>query len=656
MNSPFPARRIPSSLFPRVAGILSLLLCGCLLGSWQWASSASADEPAKKYPFPVSPRQILEQLEGLKLGKPTPISDEEWHVLEAAWGLRNASEAELTKTENRDLVIDALFTASGATTVKERAAYREKLAKVVDGARAAIKKAPRETHPGESLMRFLHEGIMQGGYDEDQTSLAAVFDRQTHNCVSSTALYYLVGSQLGFKLKIIAIPGTRFTSGHACLDLMDGDKVYEVEPTNPDGFDMATKLSKPGVFVIGPRYDRKDGYVVNGLGLAASIYSNRGVAAVKVKEPAKPDYLTALSLGGRALMCDAHERTASNNVVAWFANWGNTLSQTRRYDEAVRLLAMGIQTTGANDLKHNFQVISLEQFDSLVQNKKDQEAQAALDFAAATLPLADDLRSARPWMRSASRVNESEGGEAGVGIVRRALAVAPATAHEELKKHQTHLFLRWSQQGLEKGDLPDALKILARAYAVDPKNDDLLRGIAYYLQESLDKLAAAGDNVPAAATHYRTVAAQFPQEKVVGEIGAAHALRTIHRLCEDGKFEKALAAIPDYIPIVGVGEGRDRLAEQVYGSWANQLRSRKQWTAAIEKCLEGLKVVPKSDRLLNGALKAVDDWAEPAISAKDWDEAIKIYDRGLAYLPDNGHLKNNRDYCVGKKAEMASEQ
>ncbi|MFO0816795.1 MAG: hypothetical protein U1A77_02560 [Pirellulales bacterium] len=653
MNSPFAAFRIVLVLRVLAKNLGSLVLGCCFAALMGWTTASIADEPAQQYPFPKAPRSIIEQLGTLRLGQPASIGDQEWRVLEAAWNLRDAAKVEWTTSENQELVINAMFVASGVTNEKDLKVYREKLAKVVDSARAAVKKSPQGAHPGETLMKFLHEGVLKGGYDEDQTSLAAVFDCQKHNCVSSTAMYYLVGSQLGFELRVIVIPGTRFSSGHACLDLIDGQKVYEVEPTNPDGFDMATKLNRPGVFVIGPRIDRKEGHLVNGLGLAASIYSNRGVAMVKVKEPAEPDYLTAISLGGRALMCDAHERTASTNVVAWYANWGNQLSKAGRYDDAVRVLAQGMQATNADDLKHNFQVIAFEQFDMLVKSKKDREAQAALDFAMSTLPLADDLRHSRPWMRNANRVYESEGGEAGVAVVQRALAVAPAADHPELKKHQTQLFLRWSQKGLEQGDLAGALKILARAYEADSTNDDLRRGLAYYVQESLEKLAEAGDNVPAAATHFRTVVAQFPQEKVVGEVGSAHAMRVLNRLCEDGKFEKALAAIPGYVMIVGAGEGSDRLTELVYGSWANQLRSRKQWTAAIEMSLAGLKLVPKSDRLLRAAVKTVDDWADPAISAKDWDGAIKIYDRGLVYLPDNGHLKNNRDYCVGKKAEQS---
>jgi len=55
--------------------------------------------------------------------------------------------------------------------------------------------------------------------------------------------------------------------------------------------------------------------------------------------------------------------------------------------------------------------------------------------------------------------------------------------------------------------------------------------------------------------------------------------------------------------------------------------------------------------LINGAIRTIDDWADEAMTLKDWDGAVKVYDRGLEYFPENGHLKNNRQYCLDKKAE-----
>jgi tetratricopeptide (TPR) repeat protein len=611
--------------------------------------AASAEPEERKYPFPLSPRAALERLGEMQLGEPPVIGAEEWQILDAAWAQRNAAEADKRKPEYERLVVDAFLTASGATTDTARAEYREKLKKVVDGARAAVEKGKPSVHPGESLMQFLHAGVMKEGYAEDQTSFTAIFDTGKYNCVSSTAMYYVVGRELGFEMKIIAIPGNRWMSGHACLDLLDGERTYEVEPTNSDGFDRAEKMKRPGVFSIGVGVDRKEGHFVDGLGLAASIYSNRGVAADKVKEPANADRLAAVSLGFRALMCGPYERSASHNVAAAFANWGPDLAEAGRYDEGLRALSFGFVATANGDVKQNLLYTYTDQIAELLKNKKDREAQTAIERAAAALPLADEFQKSGPWYRHANRCYENEGYEVAMAVIDRALMTAPAADHPELCKERTD-FLRRSSNGLlDKNDVNGALNLLVRAYKLDPSNGELIGSIGYHVQESLGKLAKGGADPAAAVAHYRVVAAELPGVKGVGEMGLAHAERTLSNMCDEQKFKEALAAVLVYAPVAGSVEQTERLTAQVYCEWGNYFGAQKNWTAAVEKYLEGLKVVPDSDRLRSAALSTIDEWAEVSMKINDWDAAIKVYDRGLVYLPDSGHLKNNREYCVSKR-------
>jgi len=387
-------------------GIVSLLIvCAGLLSS---VAPTAAEETATKYPFPLPPRTILERLGEMQLGEPPAIGAEEWKILDAAWALRDAPAAEKRKPEFEQLVVDALLTASGVTTDAARAEYHEKLKAVVEGARAAVDKGKPE-HAGELLMKFLHEGVLKGGYDAAQTSFADIFQSNKHNCVSATAMYYVVGRELGLEMRIIAIPGNRWFPGHACLDLIDGDKTYEVEPTNPDGFDWATKLSKPGVFTIGPQTDRKEGHFVDGLGLAASIYSNRGVGSSDVREPEKRDYMAAASLGLRALMCGPYEQSAAHNVTAAFTNWGPALAELGRYDDGVRTLAFGIIATDDGDVRNNFHSTASKQIAEFLKNNKDREAQAAIENAATVMPMHSDFQKSAPWYRFANRCYEDEG-------------------------------------------------------------------------------------------------------------------------------------------------------------------------------------------------------------------------------------------------------
>jgi len=135
-----------------------------------------------------------------------------------------------------------MLAASGVLTETAQAPYIQRLDRLIADARVAVDKGKPETHPGETLMTFLHAGVMHGGYELGQSSFASVFDTGIYNCVSSTAMYYVIGRELNLEMQIISIPGSFFLSGHACINLVDRDRTYEVEPTNPDGFDWGTKL------------------------------------------------------------------------------------------------------------------------------------------------------------------------------------------------------------------------------------------------------------------------------------------------------------------------------------------------------------------------------------------------------------------------------
>lgn len=215
------------------------------------ASSIWAQETEPTYPFPTAPGLILERLGEMKLGEPAPLDAREWELLEGAWAWRDSSVADKQTQEYGQLVVKLLLASSGVVTEAAQTPYIEYLQKLIAEARVAIDLGKPATHPGESLMKFLHDGVMHGGYDLDQSSFSTVFETGIYNCVSSSAVYFVIGRELGFDMQIISIAGSNFTDGHACLNLIDGDRIYEVEPTNPSGFDWATKLSQPGVFTVG---------------------------------------------------------------------------------------------------------------------------------------------------------------------------------------------------------------------------------------------------------------------------------------------------------------------------------------------------------------------------------------------------------------------
>ncbi|QEL18568.1 hypothetical protein [Limnoglobus roseus] len=368
---------------PRWFAVLVVVAC---------VTSARADKPAdRKYELDAPPLTIFDRLEGLKLGDVPRLPDDERKLLLAAWGRKEQPPAEV----EADVIFDAMLFASGVEEAEPRRKYRERFDALLADAKAAVKDAKTDRDRGEGVMNLLHATVMKKGYEGTQTSLAAVFDTGTYNCVSASAMYYLVASRVGLKLQGISIPGSEYQPGHASLDLIDGPDRVQIEPTNPDRFDWAAKLKRPGVQVIGVVPDREKGHAVDALGIAAMIYSNRGVALAQEK-PARR--LAAARCYLAALALDPTDGTASKNLLSVFVNWGPDLMADKKYEDAVRALAFGLSfAPKAKALQNNHHVAWEKYLDAAVDAGDDPAAVALIARAAKAVPTEKDFRNSAHW-------------------------------------------------------------------------------------------------------------------------------------------------------------------------------------------------------------------------------------------------------------------
>ncbi len=597
------------------------------------APGFSKEPMAAGYQLALAPLAVYDRLSDLKMGSVPALPADERKLLSAVWERKTRRPGPAEK-EDDGLLVDAMLFASGIEGAEPREKYRERFDELVVGARQAVKGARPDRERGERLMRFLHKGVMSKGYAAEQSSFAAVFDTGKFNCVSATALYYLVGSRLGLKLRPLSIPGG-FFPGHAALDLVEGDKRIQVEPTNPAGFDWKAKGGREGA------------REVDGFGVAALIYSNRGVALAGAKVPrpleAARCYLAALAL-------DPASRTAANNLLAIFVNWGPRLTDERKFEDAVRALAFGLSVAPRSGSLHNNHHLAWASYiDATLAAGQDQDALKVIERAAKAVPEDKDFQSPSRWfVRLGEKRSQDKGWEAGLVVVGRGLKVLPAAEGKKLLAWRSGLFRRWSQSLLSKKDVHGSLKVLARAYALGPKDREVAGGIAYHAQEALRTLEEGGGR-PAAIEHYEALRKQFVAVKSVPAVGSAYAAGAVRKLTDARKYQEALKAAVGYGPLVAGPPQRAELAAIVYDGWARQLRREKKWKAALEKYAEGLKAFPRQPRLASNAIALIDDWAETAIKVKDWAEAVRVYDVGLADFPGNSHLKHNRHYCEQMK-------
>src|SRR5262249_24123472 len=159
-------------------------------------------------------------------------------------------------------------------------------------------------------------------------------------------------------------------------DMIEGNKRIQVEPTNPEGFDWQTKVNRPGVTAVWFVPDRKDGHEVDAVGIAAMIYSNRGVALAGNKSHNRLEaarcYLAALAL-------DATDGAATNNLLSVFVNWGPELTREKRFEDAIRVLAFGLAIAPKSEpLGNNHRLAWAEYIEATLDSGRDNGALAVV--------------------------------------------------------------------------------------------------------------------------------------------------------------------------------------------------------------------------------------------------------------------------------------
>lgn len=622
--------------------VLSMLVCTAV-GLPAFAFEAKA----RPQTFVAAPLEIHARLPDLQMGSVPDLHEAERKFLATVWQGKSSESATPVEVEH-GFLLDALLLASGIKEVEARQKYHKQFDALLAKAEQATEDAKNNHQRGEQLMKFLHRSVMNKGYKRSQTSLAAVFDTGKYNCVSSTAMYYLVGARLGMQLRLISIPGTGYQSGHASLDLIEGNNRIQIEPTNPNGFDWQTKVKRPGVIVVGYVPDRKRGHEVDALGLAAMIYANRGVELVNEHPPKRLEaaqcYLAALTL-------DPADASVSNNLLAVFVNWGSALTDEKKFDDAVRVLSFGLEIAPmAKPLHNNHRVAWAKHIDSTLDVGDDEGALKVGERAAAALPEDADFQSPSLWFRRHGEKHvQKKDWEAGLAVVDRGLKVLPAAEGEKLLRWRSSVFRRWSQTLLVKRDVAGSMQVLSRAYALNPMDRQIIAGIAYHAQQALP--IKERESLEAMVAHFNALREQFDNAEEISEKAKRHAARAIKTLADAQNFQEAVEAVDKYGALLATAEHRGDVGGIAYDRWARHLAHEQKWKESLKKYKEGLAVFPRQNRLWKNGVATVDAWASPAIKAKNWNEAIRCYKYGLELFEEDPHLQSNLRYCKRMKGE-----
>ncbi|MEX0866144.1 MAG: tetratricopeptide repeat protein [Pirellulales bacterium] len=319
----------------------------------------------------------------------------------------------------------------------------------------------------KAIHDYLHARVFHGGYRDDATDLACVFQTGEFNCVSSTICFLALAGELGVAAQAIELPG------HCLVELPSAAGVVEIETTCPQWFDVLDSPQRSRDMVL-----RVTGFEhraaqsrrrVNDVRLLGIIYYNRGV-----EQLARGEYRAAAESNLLAIRVDPTNQIARGNLLATLNNWALDLSGSQRHDEALDLLdaAITIAPDHRNFLSNEIH-ITQNRVEQLLAQNEWRQALRRLDHAV-------EKRPAEPYYLQARWSLVERQGDAFLAADRLDAATDMFDAVAKRYPHaaepsgiEVGVWNRAALARLDRGDYSAALALLEFALHRMPDSDTL---------------------------------------------------------------------------------------------------------------------------------------------------------------------------------------
>lgn len=621
-----------------IVGLFSCLLMGGL----------ALGQAPQGYAFKLAPLEIYDQFGKLELGEPPVIGKAERELLAGRW------EA-ASKGENKDITdeqfLDALIFASGVEEPKEVDQLRQKYRQLLSSSKESLKAYKAAPERAEKLLTFLHQGVMKQGYDLEKTTFAEIFETNKYNCVSSTAIYCILGRSHGLKLQPISVPGSQFQAGHATVDLVENGKRIQIEPTNADGYDWDTKINQPGVISLNFGPARSSGHDVSYWHVPAMIYSNRG-NGLKKEDGSGQLAMIRCYVGALALAPD--DDGATNNMRAALVNWGPALIKAEKFSESVRAMEFA-HTVAPEDsgVATNRRLAWERQIMHLLSAKKDAEAmQIAID-ARNALGKEGRFAARSSWFEFLGQeVREKEGFEAALTVFDRAKAVLDADEMKAMSTWRISLARLWSQSLLEAKKYEESLAVLKRFYDAKAIDEDLAAGIGYHTVKALFLAKEKGDAAEV-IQHYRALREAFADCNQVQSGAESFAYDVASTLWKEKHFDEASKLVDELSPMLESDKAKVDLGERLYDAWISELLASKKIDQAIERGMEGRKRFASSEYLARNLKDAFAARLEQLLADNKFDVAMEAAGQAAMAFVEDEKLKSRTAWLMIRADQLA---
>ena len=602
------------------------------LGISEIAVLGQAGAPASVYEFkesPVGALQVLEQLESVVA---VNVSPAETALFE------DAADGQLDSWT----LAEAALLASGVTDEAARAALVQRIDALEQSFRAGLSGDLAPFEVGQSLLQWLHENAFEAGYSAGQTDLSTVLTDNSYNCVSSAVLYSILGVRLGLDVRGVEVPD------HAFAILYDGSDYADIETTTSAGFNPARNREAIEAFqsTTGFSYipDRRPDKrrEISPLELVSFIYYNHGVELSRDEK-----YLDALLTYFRALSLDRDSRSAVKNALAALANWSVSLSKKNEFEEALRVVELGLALAPADrSLNYNHRVIWQNRINQGAEELDIGSFTELIAKAHAALPEAGfESQQALYFIKRAETSAEQGQWMAAIAQVSEGLPGLNEASQKNIGEYRLNLLLRWSNREIEARQWEAALDALDHGLELLPGNRRISQNIAYVLQEWSEQVYA--DSGEAAAEEIVSrIAERYPQIGSVQRAGRNYAIRRINELSKEARYSEALSLIDEYQYLIGSDRDFDTMVRSVFDAQAEVYIAAGNVEAALAVYEQARTAFPDNRQIRQNQVATWHKLARSHMDARHWNEALAVYESGLESLPDERSFRQNTKYIL----------
>ena len=594
-------------------------------------------KPTTRYKFKESPAKSIQVLMQLRNSLGVEVSPVENNLFE------DAGDGKLDKFS----FAEASLVASGVTSRRQRKSYlrqiddlEKKFRKTIAGELPVDKKA-------RALLLWLHQGAFKGGYRYHQTRVSTVLENRTYNCVSSAAVYNVLGRRLGLDLRGIEVPT------HAFSILYDSGRHFDVETTSRHGFApkrnsavLKELRDKNGLHYIPDRY-RHLRREINDLGIVALIYYNRGVGLSRKKQ-----YAAALVAYFGALSLDREFASAVKGVLGVLTNWSLHLARSRDYEQSLRVVKVGLQLAPEDARLRNNHIALWQQW-----ARQEMDGQR-FDRALAIVRRAQkhikqgpfkDMESwvfTRPGEAQISRGNW----QTALKIARTGLKRLDGKAKKDLQKWRNGIYLRWGNREMKRQRYKQALAAFSQGLRVS--SDRRISNNMGYLTSVWAKKKLKTETLENALQLLDRLKQQFPKVKDIHKSADRFAYQVVSSTVHKKQYEDGLAKLEQVKPFLLDGKTERKLGRLVYDRWARSYWQKDgQHDKALDIYRRALKQFPGERLLIQNACFVWNRKGMAQIKTQNWGEAIAVYQSGLKEFPKCRTLQKNLQYCQKKLAK-----